>query len=331
VARRRAAAALALLAAGCGTPQSVMEPAGPAARTLAGLGHGVLVLASVISGAVIAIVVAGALKSRGSLAEHAPPGASGGKAWIVAGFAGTALVLGAVFLVSLSVMGRFPMAMHGGERIRVVGHQWWWEVQYLDGGPAGRVPTANEIHIPVGVPVDIALESRDVIHSFWVPRLHGKVDLIPGTVNRIRIRADRAGVYPGQCAEYCGVQHAHMALLVVVEPRPEFEAWLARQRAPASPPSSQEERRGRQLFETHACSFCHTVRGTEAAGSVAPDLTHLASRLTLAAGMLPNTRANLSAWVVNAPSLKPGTQMPAMTQFTGEELRALVGYLESLK
>ena len=191
--------------------------------------------------------------------------------------------------------------------------------------------TANEIHVPVGMPVEIGLRSADVIHSFWVPQLHGKVDVVPGQENRIRILATKAGRYRGECAEFCGEQHAHMVLYVVADPPEQFYRWVADQRAAAPEPQTAEQRRGRDVFETKACVVCHTIRGTRANATVGPDLTHLASRATIASGSYPNNAGYLSAWVTHAQSLKPGAAMPDLTVFSGDELRSLVAYLESLK
>src|SRR5205814_7082516 len=193
----------------------------------------------------------------------------------------------------------------------VLGHQWWWEVQYRMGDPNQYVATANEIHIPVGRPVDLQLVSADVIHSFWAPRLHGKVDLVPGMDNRIRLQADRPGVYQGACAEFCGLQHAHMRFVVVAEEPAAFEAWLDHERKPAAEhPPTAEAKHGKALFEGGACLLCHTVRGTNARGTVGPDLTHFAQRALIGAAF-PQNVATLHAWVTNAPSLKPGALMPA--------------------
>jgi cytochrome c oxidase subunit 2 len=192
------------------------------------------------------------------------------------------------------------------------------------------VITANEIHIPVGKPVHIRLASRDVIHSFWVPDLHGKKDLIPGKDTDLWLRADRAGVYRGQCAEFCGWQHAHMALLVIAEPQDRFDAWLASQRQTPPPPSTPLGQRGRAVFESQACPLCHTVAGTQANGSAGPDLTHLASRRTIAAGTLPNTIGSLGGWIVDPQSTKPGNRMPAVT-LHADDLQALLAYLETLR
>ena len=221
-------------------------------------------------------------------------------------------------------------APEGALRVHVTGHMWWWEVRYR--GPEGEwIATANELRIPVGRPVAVSLSSPDVIHSFWVPSLAGKVDVIPGRLTEITLRADRPGVYRGQCAEFCGAQHAHMALWIVADPPEEFNRWMLAQRAPAREPVTDQQQQGRELFETRACVLCHTVRGTGARATIGPDLTHIASRRTIAAGVFPNNTAYLTAWVTHAQSLKPGVAMPDVTDFTGEELHALVAYLQHLQ
>lgn len=221
-----------------------------------------------------------------------------------------------------------------GERpaltLRVTASQWWWQVQYEDDQPNRVLTTANEIHIPVGEPVQIKLEANDVIHSFWVPRLSGKEDLIPGRQNVITIKADAPGRYRGQCAEFCGLQHAKMALLVVAEPRPAFDAWREAQLAPAAEPQEAEARRGRDVFLSKPCVMCHQIRGTPSGGRVAPELTHIGSRETLAAGTLPLTRGSLAAWIADPQAIKPGSNMPRV-DLDADELNALVAYLESLK
>jgi cytochrome c oxidase subunit 2 len=214
--------------------------------------------------------------------------------------------------------------------INVTGHQWWWEAEYEDPVPSQRVTTANEFHIPVGRPVVLKVTSRDVIHSFWVPNLHGKRDLIPGYTTSIWLQADRPGTYRGQCAEFCGHQHANMALYVTAEPDAQFQAWLANQRKEAVQPPNDEARRGRDVFLRATCTQCHTIRGTIAGARMGPDLTHLATRGTIAAGRLPNTRGHLAGWVLDPQSVKPGNQMPP-NSLPGADLQALLTYLESLK
>jgi cytochrome c oxidase subunit 2 len=214
--------------------------------------------------------------------------------------------------------------------IEVVGHQWWWEVNYSSTVPEEAVTTANEIHVPVGRPVVLRTTSHDVIHSFWAPSLHGKKDLIPGRITTTTVRLDRPGVFRGQCAEFCGLQHARMAFLVIAESPAEFRAWLAGQRGSAHPPADRAEARGEDVFLSAPCVLCHTVRGTPAAGRAGPDLTHLASRTTIAAGTLPNTPGNLGGWILDPQHVKPGTTMPPTT-LRPADVQPLLAWLGSLR
>jgi cytochrome c oxidase subunit II len=215
-------------------------------------------------------------------------------------------------------------------RVRLIGHQWWWEVQYEAPHSPELLKTANEIHIPVGRPVLLKLESRDVIHSFWAPNLHGKSDLIPGYSGELTIQADTPGIFRAPCAEYCGAQHANMTLLVVAQRAGDYAAWLSNQTNNAAPPASPGAERGRQVFLSAACPSCHTIRGTESAGAVGPDLTHIAGRQMLAAGTIPNDRNHLAGWIAAPQAVKPGNQMPAIP-LPAKDLQALLDYLVTLR
>jgi cytochrome c oxidase subunit 2 len=217
----------------------------------------------------------------------------------------------------------------GALRVQVTGNQWWWDIQYPNDVPSLSVTTANEIHIPVGRPVQFELLSNDVIHSFWVPNLQGKIDLVPGRLNELWLRADKAGVYRGQCAEFCGLQHAKMALVVVAEAPDDFERWLAGNRAPAPTPVTPQQQHGRAVVE-QTCAMCHNVTGTLAGGRTAPDLTHIATRSTIGAGALPNTRGHLAGWIADPQQIKPGSRMPPQG-LSGDNLQAVLAYLETLK
>jgi cytochrome c oxidase subunit II len=210
--------------------------------------------------------------------------------------------------------------------IEVIGHRWWWEVRY----PDHDVVTANEIRIPTGTQVELRLTSADVIHSLWVPALNGKADLIPGQSNRMVLHTDEAGEYRGMCAELCGVQHAKMHFQVIAQPPEDFEQWIAQQQQPAPVPQDEVILRGQQIFLGAACVYCHTIRGTGASGVIGPDLTHIASRNTLGAGAVPNTRANLAGWIIDPQSIKPGNLMPPM-YLEGDALQALLAYLGTLQ
>jgi cytochrome c oxidase subunit II len=218
----------------------------------------------------------------------------------------------------------------GALGIQITGYQWWWNIEYLNADPSLRVTTANELHLPVGRPVAITFKAADVIHSFWVPALHGKTDLIPGRDTSMWLRADRPGIFRGQCAEYCGVQHAHMALTVIAEAPNDFEGWLSRQRQLAPDPVTTEQARGRQVVEQGPCALCHTVRGTTAAARTAPDLTHFATRSTIGAGTVPNTRGYLGGWIADPQHIKPGNRMPP-TGLPSQDLQAVIAYLETLR
>jgi cytochrome c oxidase subunit 2 len=251
-------------------------------------------------------------------------------AWIVGLGVGVPLVILTLLFVwaDLFVINSTAAPKAGTTRLTVdvIGHQWWWEVRY----PASGVVTANEIHIPAGERVRVVATTDDVIHSFWVPELNRKIDTIPGRRNEVLLDAERPGVYRGQCAEFCGLQHAHMSLLVYADPRPRFDAWLTAQKKPAAAPTSALARQGRTAFLAAPCADCHQIRGTSADGLVGPDLTHVASRHSLAAVTIPNRPADLTEWIHDPQHVKPGNRMPAVSLSPGQ-LHAIVAYLDSLR
>jgi cytochrome c oxidase subunit 2 len=326
------AAVMAMAAPGVAARQAILSPAGPAAAELARIGWIVLILFSFVSLVVWGLIFWLGLRRRGHVTDVPDVKDVRGESWIVlGGLAAPAAVLVFMFVLTLQGMRAAPMpARDAPPAIRLIGHQWWWEIEYQADEDGGQVTSANEIHVPVGEPVDIELISRDVIHSFWVPSLQGKVDLIPGVVNRVRVQASHAGVYQGQCAEYCGAEHGKMRLLVVADEPSQYHAWLARERAAASAPASVEAQRGAKVFTSSSCALCHAIRGTSALGRVGPDLTHLASRRMIAANTLPNDAAGLTAWIPHAQALKPGTQMPN-TPLDATDLASLVAYMRELK
>jgi cytochrome c oxidase subunit II len=238
------------------------------------------------------------------------------------------LVLLAASVFTDRALARLPLK--DAINIEVVAHQWWWTVKYVSGPVSETFETANEIHVPVGRPVIVKLNSDDVIHSLWVPSLAGKKDLIPGRTATMAFQADKPGIYRGQCAEFCGFQHAFMAFEVHAHAPEAFEAWRKQQLAPAPEPTDPQAQRGKQLFQSVSCAMCHTVQGTLAQGKRAPDLTHLASRRMIAAGTLPNTPGNLASWIRDPHKHKPGVNMPA-NPLSAEDLGALVAYLGTLK
>lgn len=266
----------------------------------------------------------------------------GVRVMVWAGIVFPAIVLGIVLVYTLRTLGAVTLPSHAVARlgiapadgeivVEVVGRQYWWEVKYLDRQPQRTFETANELRIPVGRRVTVRLTSNDVIHSFWVPGLHGKMDLIPGRMNAITLEASTPGVYRGQCAEFCGVQHAKMAFVVVAEAPARFEAWAERQRQVVRRPAPDDSAavRNEAVFLGSGCILCHAVRGTLARGEVGPDLTHVASRLTLASGTLPNTPGHLYGWIGNPQAIKPGSKMPAVP-LNARELHAIARYLATL-
>lgn len=220
--------------------------------------------------------------------------------------------------------------------MQVIGHQFWWEFRYMQPGDQEAAVTANELHLPVGQRVRLELTSSDVIHSFWVPSLHGKMDTIPNQINRFWIESDKTGLYRGFCAEFCGPQHANMQMLVRVQSENDFNTWMERQRAEAPEIAESETadvdsaRRGRQLFAQRGCSACHTIRGVTAIANLGPDLTHVASRDTLGAGIRVNNRGNLAGWIMNPQGIKRGARMPP-SNLSGDELNDLLNYMETLR
>jgi cytochrome c oxidase subunit 2 len=316
-------------------PMAYLRTFGPRADPVTGLTWGLLDLSMAVVTIVTLLVVVGVLLRRQRLGAsgfaNLPVGREGGGLswiWIGVGLTLVALIGSLGWTVAVMAAVGSPAA-RPALTLEVTGHQWWWEVRYLGQGPDQTFVTANEIHIPAGRPVLLRLKGADVIHSFWIPALSGKTDTIPGRTNVAWLQADRAGVYRGQCTEYCGLQHAHMAAFVVAEPPAAFEAWRQAQLQPATPAPTGAMELGEQTFVQH-CGACHAVRGTAAGGVAGPDLTHLMSRATLAAGTLPNTRAGLAGWIANPQGVKPGTLMPA-TDLSGPQLGQVSAYLETLR
>lgn len=313
----------------CGGAQSALEPAGPQAVKIAGLWWIMLAVGTLV---LLGVMVLLAIAMEGFPRRWQELTARGATKLVLAG--GVAIPSVVLFgLLVYSVLVDRAISQTPPEdsvTVEVIGHRWWWEVHYIN--PEGRrlATTANEIHIPIGEPIRLELRSSDVVHSFWVPNLNGKTDLIPGRTNTSWIQSDRAGVYRGQCAEFCGLQHAKMAFLVVVEPPDQFDAWLELQAAPSAEPNTAALQRGQEVFTSNACARCHTIRGTTASGKRAPDLTHIGGRRTIAAATLGQSRGNLGGWITDPHSIKPGTLMPP-TVLPPQELRSLLGYLDSLK
>lgn len=338
-------AALALLAAGAllgGLPaaasplQDVLSPAGPQAAHIRDLWHLTLAVCTLVFAAVLAALLVVLWRTpradAGTAADLAPAPRRerGARRGVAVALAASVLLL--LFLIVASVLTDRALAqlsLRDAVRIEVTANQWWWEARYDDDDPSRIFTTANELHIPVGRPVLFTLKSNDVIHSLWVPNLAGKKDLIPGRTATLQLQADTPGLYRGQCAEFCGFQHAFMAFTVQAHAPAEYEAWAEGQRRTAASPTDALALRGRELFLSGTCVMCHTVTGTGASARRGPDLTHLASRQTLAAGTLGNTASDLARWLRDPQQIKPGANMPA-SNLSADDLRALVAYLRSL-
>ena len=325
-----AAVALALpVAAWAGDNQNALHPASKQEHSISVLWWVMLVGCSIGFGVIVILLFLGWVQRN---RDYLPFGGRDR--------AGTAIVIGLGVFVPIVILSALfvwsdlyvirtteaPAANSTRMSVEVIGHDWWWEVRY----PGTRAVTANEIHIPVRTRVDMLGTTADVIHSFWVPELNRKADLIPGRVNRLLLDANRLGEYRGQCAEFCGQQHAHMAMYVFAEPSDTFRKWLANEALPARKPATAQAREGERLFLSLPCSGCHTIRGTSADGTIGPDLTHLATRTTLAALTLPNDPPDLANWIENPQRYKPGSKMPGFA-LTSSERDALVAYLDGLK
>jgi cytochrome c oxidase subunit 2 len=304
----------------------MLAPHGSGAQRIDSLWWFMFWIAATVFGVVMAILIAAIVRRRRTRAQD--PSKTGGETFVVvAGIIVPFLILTGLFIYVLHVMRADAASVRDARMtIDVVGHDWWWEVRYPEQGAV----TANEIHIPVGEEVRLQLTTDDVIHSFWVPQLNAKTDLIPGKTNYMSLEADRPGTYRGQCAEFCGLEHARMAFYVVADPPDVFQSWVANQAQPEALPVGSQARLGQRIFLNQTCVGCHTIRGTAANGDEGPDLTHFATRATLAAGTLPNTRGNLGGWVADPQGVKPGVKMPP-SNLEPRELQAVLTYLEGLR
>ena len=328
------------------TPLSYMRTFGPAADPVTRLNYGLLTISVVVVLLIGLLVLWGSLRKRPPMPDadgRLPVGpAHGGMAWIYIGVGiSTVVLLGSAAWTLLTLSAVAAPQNASGVNVDVIAHQWWWEVHYIDWPdrfgerqPSNGVATANEIHIPVDtanpITVEFELDSHDVIHSFWVPNLQGKQDIVPGHPTSLWLQADSPGEYWGECGEYCGYQHAQMRLLVVAEPAEKFHAWLDGQRQEAHAPETEMQSRGRDVFLHVSCAMCHAISGTQARASLGPDLSHVASRKLLASGAIPNRPGHLAGWVTDPQKIKPGVHMP-QNNLEPHDLRALLEYLESLK
>lgn len=319
---------LALAAAGCSSSPAILAGESTAARSIGDLFTLLFWMSVVIFIVTEGVLLYAILRFRRRQADEIPTQVHGNSALEVAWTLAPALIVVFIFVLTVRTMyavGEAPPGS-GGINVNVTGHQWWWEFQYPDLG----IVTADELYVPAGTTVNLSLNSTDVIHSFWFPQLNGKTDAIPGRTNTAWIRADRPGTYVGQCAEFCGTQHANMRMFVVAVSPSDFDVWVARMKTPAATPPEGDAARGKQVFEGAACIGCHTVQGTKGVGKLGPNLTHIGSHKSLAAGTLDLTPDNLTRWLRDPQAVKPGTLMPKV-DLADADRNALVAYLLSLK
>jgi cytochrome c oxidase subunit II len=307
--------------------QSALEPAGDQAEQIGRLWDLFLIVSVVVYVLVMIFLLVALFRRRKAVQTEDTRGAFGAVS-IATGI--TVVTLFALLVSSIFTSRGIASVTGNAVRIEVTGRQWWWQADYDHPDRSKRFSTANELTIPVGIPVHIRLRSPDVIHSFWVPNLHGKQDLIPGHEGAIVLKATRPGLYRGQCAEFCGLQHANMALWVNALAPADYARWVESQRQSSKIPSTPRQRKGQEAFMNSPCPLCHNIQGTDASGRTGPDLTHFASRRSIAAATLPNRRDALAKWIVDPQHVKPGSYMPPMLLNPGE-LDPLLDYLESLQ
>lgn len=321
---RASIAAIVLSVAACDGPQSILSPAGAEARDVARLFYFLVIGAAALWFSLMGIAAYTVLVRPPALSVQV------GQKFIV----GAGILLPTLVLAGLGGAGLFLMTEHRGQtaehKIRVTAEQFWWRIEYLDEQGKPRLETANELVLPVEQPVELTLETADVIHSFWVPALAGKVDMIPGHTNRLVLVPEELGTFRGQCAEFCGASHALMAFTVTVVAAPAFDQWLRAQQNDAHAPPDALARAGQSTFLRLGCGACHSVRGTPAQGRIAPDLTHVASRPTLGAATLENSGAAMRRWLSHTEQIKPGVAMPSFDMLDEDELASLAHYLGAL-
>lgn len=308
------------------TSYSPFNPHSPLASATSELFIFILIIAGIILALVAFLLIYSIIRYRSRGETQEPVQILGNTKLEIVWTVIPLITLGIVFVYMLQVIGITLPNNPSNPDMIVIGHQWWWEIRY----PASGVVTANEIHLPPGKKLLVQLESADVIHDLWLPELGVKMDLVPGKSNYMYLQADKPGVYLGTCAEFCGADHAWMRVRAIVQSPDDFAAWIKTQGQPASAPTGNLPNQGAQLFQTLACKSCHTINGTQAQGNVGPNLTHLASRQTIAAGVLENTPENLSLWLQDPQAVKPGNHMPNLG-LADPQITQLVAYLETLK
>ena len=317
---------LLLGTAGC-SPLDSLNPVTPQGRSIASFFNLVMIPSALVFLLVVGLLTYVLIRFRGRPGDPDPPQVHGNQRlelfWTIAPH----VLLAGLFVGMISTMqtvnGESPAAL----RVKVIGHQWWWEYQYPDLG----IVTANELHLPVGTAAVLDIEAADVVHSFWVPQIGWKKDAIPGKTNTMWVRVDEAGIFDGACAEFCGAQHAWMRVRLVAEPPTQFDAWVANQRQPAASPQTERARLGQQLFTSGTCVSCHTIRGTAEQSRVGPDLTHFGSRTILGAGVADTSPESLHRWIKEVQKVKPGVLMPNYTSMSDADIAALAEYLLGLQ
>ena len=319
---------LSILAlAGCAGAPTMVAPASENAAMVSNLFMILFVIAVIVFVIVEFLLFYSVIRFRRQANDGMPNQIHGNTKFEIAWTAAPAIVLAVIFVLTWQTLSALAATPTDAMQIKVTGHQWWWEVEY----PALGILTANEIHLPVGKAAAFTLEAKDVIHSFWVPELGGKTDLIPGHTNHTWLRPTQIGSYHGQCAEFCGTSHANMRFSVVVQSQADFDAWVAQQKQPSASPSTDLQKKGVETITTAGCQACHTINGVSAMiGKVGPNLTHVASRKQIAGGILDFNSANLHTWLSDPPGAKPGSLMPKLP-LTPDQIDALVAYLSSLK
>jgi cytochrome c oxidase subunit 2 len=319
------ATAFALFAAACGGDSSIVDPKGSEAHKIANVWWLMFSLAAGVYVIVAAFILYAS--TRGRRRGDEPSKLSDNALIWIGGVVAPILILAVLAVVTVSTTSALRKPAHDELRIDVTGELWWWRVSYR----GEQIESANEIYLPAGQPVSIRLTSDNVIHSFWVPQLAGKEDAIPGQFNSLRFTPDAVGTYLGQCAEFCGVQHTHMSIRVHVLTPGDYGRWLARQHRPPGEPASESIASGQVVFQREACAGCHTVNGTDATGTIGPNLSDVGARATLGAGAIENTTENMEKWIRDAPAVKPGVLMPPFHALSDREVANITAYLENLK
>lgn len=318
---------LAALLAGCDLRPAGFDPVTTQGHTISDLFVLVMILSGLVFLLVATLLIYSIIHFRSRPGDDQASQTSGNRKLEIAWTVGPALLLTILFVLTIRTMNSVDARHPDALKIKVIGHQWWWEYRY----PTLGVVTANELHVPANTPLQLEIDGADVIHSFWVPQFGWKMDAVPGKTNTMSVELDQTGEFDGACTEYCGTQHAWMRIHVYSETQQDFDAWVARQQQPAVAPVDDLAQRGKQIFESNTCVNCHSIAGTAASGTIGPNLTHFGSRTTIGAGVAQTTPENLAGWIHDPHDLKPGVLMPSFDALSDTDLQALAQYLEGLK